>query len=288
MARGTYLVGRVLFAVALVGFGVLCLVFGDTVHQLQPMDVLLSESTPMYGVLALATGAFLVVAGLAIAGDVAPHPLATALTAFLALWIAVLQVPSAFVDPGLLRSPWWVRTFETLALTGGSLVVAGRTSRPERERWIRVGRLLFGVSLPVFGVLHFVYAESTASLVPDFYPWPLIWIYVTGLGNVAAGVAIATGVLSRLAAVLAGAMYGVYALTLHSPRAASTYIPQLLAGDPAVLQDSRAGLTSLFVAVGMWGVAWIVAGSTPRRSPGGAVPDRPGGETEVSEPEDPP
>lgn len=124
-----------------------------------------------------------------------------------------------------------------------------------------VGRVLFGASLPVFGVLHFVYADNVASLIPDWYPRPLFWAYLTGLGNVAAGVSITTGVLSRLAAVLAGGMYGTYALTLHVPRAVSTYVPQLFLDDPTVLQDARAGLTSLFVAIGMWGAAWIVAGS---------------------------
>lgn len=254
-------VGRILFAVAIVGFGVLCLAFADFVHQLQPVDVLLPGSAPLYGVLALATGVFLGAAGLAIASHVRTYPLATALTALFALGIVVLQVPSAFIDPSLLRSPWWVRTFETLALSGGALIVAGRTSRPERERWIRTGRVLFGASLPVFGVLHFVYADNVASLIPDWYPRPLFWAYLTGLGNVAAGASITTGVLSRLAAVLAGGMYGTYALTLHVPRAVSTYVPQLFLDDPTALQDARAGLTSLFVAVGMWGAAWIVAGS---------------------------
>lgn len=254
-----YSVGRTLLAVAIVGFAVLSLTFGDFVHQLQPVDVLLPDSSPLYGALAVATGVFLAVAGLAIAIDVRAHPLASALAIFFALWIVILQVPSAFMDPGLLRSPWWVRTFETVALTGGTLIVVGRTSQPRHERWIRAGRVLFGVSLPVFGVLHFIYADNVASLIPDWYPWPLFWAYLTGFGNVAAGASITSGVLSRLAATLAGGMYATYALTLHIPRAVSTYIPQLFMDDPAVLQNARGGLTSLFVAIGMWGAAWIVA-----------------------------
>lgn len=259
-------VGRTLLAVAIVGFAVLSLTFGDFVHQLQPVDVLLPDSSPLYGALAVATGVFLAVAGLAIGIDVRAHPLASALAIFFALWIVILQVPSAFMDPALLRSPWWVRTFETVALTGGTLIVVGRTSQSPHERWIRAGRVLFGVSLPVFGVLHVVYAENVASLIPDWYPWPLFWAYLTGLGNVAAGASITTGVLSRLAAALAGGMYATYALTLHIPRAVSTYIPQLFMDDPTVLPDARAGLTSLFVAIGMWGVAWIVAGSLEGRA----------------------
>lgn len=240
--------GRIVFAVAIVGFGVLCLAYIDFVAQLQPVPLWV----PGYGVLAVLTGVILVAAGLAIVADIRAYPAALALTVFFASWIVFLQVPSAFVDPVLLRSPWWVRTFEALAFTGGALVLAGLASRPPREGWLRVGRILFGVSLPVFGVLHFIYADNVASIVPPWYPWRLFWAYFTGLAQVAGGVAIAAGKLPRLAATLAGAMYGTWALTLHIPS-------QFQYDNP------RAEQTSLVVAVAMCGAAWIVAGSLSNR-----------------------
>lgn len=257
-------IGRTFFAIAMVGFGILCLAYDDFVHQLQPVDMFLPASAPGYRILALLTGVILVAAGLAIVANVKAYQVTAALAALLALWIVLLHVPSAFLDPSLLRSPFWVRTFETLSLTGGAVVLAGLTSRPTRGPWIRIGQVLFGVSLPVFGILHFVYAANVASLVPAWYPWPLFWAYVTGLGNVTAGAAIVTGVLARPAALLAGFMYGTYAVTLHIPRALTLHIPDLLTEDPASLQSARGGLTSLFVAVAMWGVAWLVAGSLVR------------------------
>lgn len=248
-------VGRVVFAAAIVGFGVLCLSFVDFVHQLQPVDVLLPASTPGYGLLALVTGVILIAAGLAIATTIMLHQATVALAVFFTLWIVVLQVPSAFIDPSLLRSPWWVRTFETLALTGAALILAGRSSEPVREGWVRTGRILFGVSLPVFGVLHLIYAGNVASLVPAFYPWPLFWAYLTAAGNLAGGAAIVTGVYPRLAAIAVGVMYGTYAVTLHIPR-------QVL---EQPLSD-RGGWTSMFVAIGFCGAALIVAGSTGERT----------------------
>lgn len=240
--------GRIVFAVAIVGFGVLCLAYIDFIAQLQPVP----SGIPGYGALGVLTGVILIAAGLAIMTDVRAYPAALALTVFFGSWIVFLQVPSAFVDPALLRSAWWVRTFETLAFTGGALVLAGLTSRPPRERWLRLGRILFGVSLPVFGVLHFIYADNVASIVPPWYPWGLFWAYFTGLAQVAAGVAIAADKLPRLAATLAGAMYGTWALTLHIPS-------QLQYDNP------RAEQTSLLVAVAMCGAAWIVAGSLSNR-----------------------
>jgi uncharacterized membrane protein YphA (DoxX/SURF4 family) len=166
-----------------------------------------------------------------------------------------LRIPSAFTNPELLRSPWWIRTFETLGLAGAAVMVAGLASVPIRESWIRTGRIALGISLPVFGVLHFVYPASVAALValsPVGYPWPMFWAYLTGTGHFLAGVAIASGVLARPAAVLAGFMYGSWALTLHLPR---------IVDHPATYSGNRGELTSLSVCVAFWGSAWLVAGA---------------------------
>lgn len=175
-----------------------------------------------------------------------------------------LHLPSAFVNPQLLRSPFWVRTFETLALAGGALSLAGLTSEPNRDQWIRRGRICFGASLPVFGA-HFVYAANVAALVPDWYPWPLFWAVLTASGNVAAGIALLSGRVAIPAALLTAFMYGSYMLTLHIPRAVAIYWPQL-SGDAAALQSARGGLTSLCVAIGMTGSALLVTAGLMRAS----------------------
>jgi uncharacterized membrane protein YphA (DoxX/SURF4 family) len=256
--------GRVVYATAITGFGVLCLAYVDFVDALQPVPA----SLPGYGFLAVLTGVLLLGAGLAVMADVRTDAVALALVGMFALWIVLLHVPSAFTDPSLLRSPWWVRTFETSSLAGAALVLAGLASDPVRNSWVRAGRITFGVSLPVFGILHFIYADNVASLVPPWYPWPLFWAYLTGLGHFAAGVAIAAGVLPRLAATLAGVMYGSWVLTLHIPRVwCRAFGPCAFMGEAASSQSPRNGLTSLFVAIGMCGAAWIVAGSLARKGP---------------------
>ena len=265
LRAATLPIGRSLFALAIFGFGVLCLGFVDSVHQLQPFVEFVPVATPLTRVLSLLTGVFLVCCGLGIATGIKTPWFAIALAACFALWIVSLHLPSAFVNPRLLRSPFWVRTFETLALSGGALTVAGLTSQPVRERWIHTGRILYGVSLPVFGALHFVYATNVASLVPDWYPWPLFWAYLTASGNVAAGIALVTGRFARLAALLAAFMYGTYMLTLHIPRAVFIHVPQL-SGDAAALQLARGGFTSLCVAIGMTGTALLVAAGLVRAS----------------------
>jgi uncharacterized membrane protein YphA (DoxX/SURF4 family) len=115
----------------------------------------------------------------------------------------------------------------------------------------------------VFGILHLIYPESVAALVPGFYPWPMFLAYFTGAAKIAAGVAIAAGVLARLAASLLALQYALYALTLHIPR---QFMEQ-----PAGYQPN--GITSMFIAIAFCGVALIVAGSGAgsRTPPGDAA-----------------
>jgi uncharacterized membrane protein YphA (DoxX/SURF4 family) len=256
--------GRVAFAVAITGFGILCLGYADFVNALQPVPA----SLPGYAVVAILTGAVLLAAGLAIMTDVRAGVAARVLIVLFVAWIVLLHLPSAFLQPSLLRSPWWIRTFETLALTGGALIVAGRASPQPRGSSVRWGRIAYGAALPVFGILHLIYPASVAALVPPWYPWPMFLAYFTGFAQVAAGAAIATGVLPRLSASLAGVMYGSWALTLHVPRnwcrlvGPCEFLPEVVG-----LQGARPELTSLFVAIGMCGAAWIVAGSAATEPP---------------------
>jgi uncharacterized membrane protein YphA (DoxX/SURF4 family) len=250
--------GRIMFAVAITGFGILCLGYVDFVSALQPVPA----SVPGYHALALLTGAILLASGVAILAGIGTGVAARVLIVLFVSWIVLLHVPSAFLQPALLRSPWWIRTFESLAFAGAALILAARASTPVRATWIRYGRIAFGVGLPVFGVLHLVYPGSVASLVPPWYPWPMFWAYFTGFAQIAAGAALLVGILPRLAATLAGVMYGTWALTLHIPRSwCRAFGPCEFMPEVAGLQGSRPGLTSLFVAIGMCGAAWTVAGS---------------------------
>jgi uncharacterized membrane protein len=250
--------GRIAFAAAISGFGILCIGYGDFVSALQPVPA----SMPGYRALAMLTGVVLTAAGVAILVNRRTGFAARAMIVLFVSWIVLLHVPSAFLEPRLLRSPWWIRTFETLALTGGALILAARASTPVRPEWMRAGRIFYGVALPVFGTLHLIYPATVAALVPPWYPFPMFWAYFTGIAQIAAGVAVVAGILSGVAATAAGMMYGLWALTLHIPRSwCRAFGPCEFMPDVVGLQGSRAGFTSLFVAIGMCGAAWIVAGS---------------------------
>ncbi len=258
MARRPFLVaGRIAFGFAMLGFGSVALLYVDFLNSLQPVPAWV----PGYPLLAIVNGALLAAAGLAILADRGARLAGLGVVAFFVCCIVLLHIPSAFTQPELLRSPWWIRTFESVALIGGALTLAGLRESPVRAPWIRAGRIAFGGALPVFGVLHLIYAQNVASLIPPWYPWPLIFAYFTGAAQIAGGLAIALGIRPRLAAVLAGAMYGTWALTLHIPRVSCRLLgPCAFLDVPGGLEAARGGITSLFVAFGMCGAAWLVAG----------------------------
>lgn len=272
MRVGFLLPGRVLYAVAIVGFGVVCLVYLDFLNSLQPVPAWV----PGYRFLALLTGAILVIVGIAIGVNVKVKPAALAVAVLFASGIVVLHIPGAFSNPELLRSPFWIRTFESLALVGAALILAGLASHPVRESWSRTGRVVFGLSLPVFGMLHFIYPASVAALIaadPIPFPWPMFWAYLTGTGHFLAGIAIACDVMARMAATLAGVMYASWLFALHLPRVFDNPVARS-AENPAGYAGDRQELTSTLVCLAFWGTAWIVAGSLSKAKGGSHHPAR--------------
>ena len=144
--------------------------------------------------------------------------------------------------------PPWLGFCEILSIASGALMLVAAQSKNDRfHRWGGLaGRLLFGASLPVFGIAHFAYIEFTAGMIPACIPVPVFWAWFTGACHVAAGAAILTGVLSRLASLLFAVMVSGIVLLLHVPR---------VIADPA----SRLEWTMLAIAFAITAGAWCAA-----------------------------
>jgi hypothetical protein len=101
-----------------------------------------------------------------------------------------------------------------------------------------VGRILYGLPLLVFGLLHFMGAQMMAGMVPSYVPGGILWVYITGVALILAAIAI-------IANRLLGIMLLSFALMIH--------LPLLLSGDqsamPSLLKDiSLAGAAFFFYA----------------------------------------
>ena len=81
------------------------------------------------------------------------------------------------------------------------------------DKVVALGNLCFAAPLAVFGALHLAAAESLATMVPSYMPWPLFWAYFFGFALLAASLSIATKILVRWSGLLFGiAMFSFVAM----------------------------------------------------------------------------
>ena len=250
---GAMAFGWRVYGLGVMALGLASLVFG-TFDPGQPVP----ENFPARTVLAYAAATFMVLAAAAIEWRRTAVWGAAALTVYYTLFVVILMNGRL-----LLRDYAVFVTYENiamqLAIAAGGLIVFADTAHATTmvdaalsARLARLGRLAFGVCALIFGGAHFVYMKNTAALVPKWLPpTPEFWGYATGVGFVAAGVAILTGVQARLAAILVTAMLAFFGL---------------LANGPVLLADhsSHWNWSESAVNLAVTGAAWVVADSLAR------------------------
>ena len=202
---------------ALYGFGALLLgavglYFHDFALQWQPVPAGIDARAW----LANLSGLLLIIGGSAILSRRGERGGALLLASFYWLWMFVLNLPLAiksFTHIGAWNSPAEI----AFLAAGGTALVATSAGRL-RGTLSLVARIVAGVCAIVFGLAHFNYAEFTASMVPSWIPGKLFWAYATGAGHLAAGLALVSGIRSRLAVTLLAGMMGSFLVLLHLPR----------------------------------------------------------------------
>ncbi len=80
-----------------------------------------------------------------------------------------------------------------------------------------LGKLLYALPMAMFGFFHFMAASGMSGMVPDFLPYPIFWVYLTGVCLILAAVAILIGKKAKLATLLLGVMLLGFALLIHLP-----------------------------------------------------------------------
>jgi uncharacterized membrane protein YphA (DoxX/SURF4 family) len=210
------ILGRRVYGLGAVALGLPALLFGD----FAALGLAIPAQVPGYAILVYGCAGLLVLAGLAAnapRGAAVGEVASLALAGLFALLILAVHLPQAAAKPTVWVS-WEALAERTVMVLGGLLAWAATTGE---ARAARVARLTpaFGLCLLVFGTSEFVYSGFTASLVPAWLPpSPLAWTYITGVAQIAAGLAILSGVRARLAAILLTTMYLGFSLLVHLPR----------------------------------------------------------------------
>ena len=227
-------IGCVLIASMTAAIGIISLFTGDFAYTWMPMP----EDVPGRAIAARVVGAVLVATSALLLMQRTLRQGVAAMLIVFSLWL----LPHL---PGLLSGESWLGFFEFLLPVGAMLALMGVLSL-NNQRWVLIGRVLFGVGLIGCGTSHFVYADFAAQMIPEWIPGRLFWTYLTGAGHVAAGLSLVTGVLLRISTALLCFMVACFVLFLHLPRVFAT---------PA----SRFEWTMMFVALLFNGAALVIA-----------------------------
>jgi uncharacterized membrane protein YphA (DoxX/SURF4 family) len=93
----------------------------------------------------------------------------------------------------------------------------------------------------MLGVVHYLYPDAVANFIPKWIPAHLFWAYFTGVAFWAAGLAILSGVLARLASRLLAMMLSSWVPILHIPLVVAA-VAIGTNGTQSSLQSPRPGL----------------------------------------------
>lgn len=119
-----------------------------------------------------------------------------------------------------------------------------------------IGRVLFALPLIGFGIGHLISASMMGGMVPAWVPGGgTFWIYLTGVALIAGALAIITGYMGRLAALLVAALLLIFVLTLH--------LPGWLDGGPNAMMSKM----NLYKDLAMAGGALVIATTFGARNP---------------------
>lgn len=142
-----------------------------------------------------------------------------------------------------------------LALFSGAIILAA-SLRDDFQKPIisnntiskisQVARYTFAVSLLGFGILHYMYADFIATLIPAWMPAHLFLDYIVLFGFLATVVSIIINIQTQLATFLLGTMFLIWVVTLHLPRSIAT-------------ASIAAEWSSLFIALAMSGIGFLIA-----------------------------
>jgi len=245
-----------LFAIGMIGLGILALTYGDFALVWQPVAAWVPGRT----VLAYASGLIMLLGGAGLLLRVAAAWSVRILFPYLIVWL-LLKVPALIVAPQM--EAVWLGFGELAVLLAGGWILFANLARPRAgspltflasEHGIRAARILFAISLIPIGLSHFVYVKETAELVPARLPYRVGWAYLTGAGQIACGLGVLFSVLPRVAAWAEAGMLTLFTLLVWGPALLSA-------------QRTRLSWTAFFISWAITSAAWVVAQSSPRKGP---------------------
>jgi hypothetical protein len=253
-------VGRIFYAISIVGIGFLTIYYADFPYMLIPAK---HFWIPGLAMVSYIFGAMLILTGACIVFEKQIRTISLLLAGVLLLIFCFYFIPyQLIVSSNFMQLGDWENAEKELALSGGALIIAGcypgkneKTLTRFLAKLIPLGTILFALTMISFGIDHFLYAKDAADYIPTWIPNHMFWIYFAGIPLVGSGIAIILKIRVRLVAILLGTMIFIWFIILH--------IPYVIASHFA---DTGGEVTSAFLALAYSGIAFVIAGAAKRNS----------------------
>lgn len=218
--------GQALYAMALVALGVTQYVVGMFVVGRSPTWNWASSS--LVTAWAYLSGAVLIGAGVAIFANRKGREAACLIGLMLLLAPVIRFIPVIAADKNFGGD--WTNFFKSLALAGGSFIVANSIpANPGDSRSLLsglanqlapLGRFAIALFFLCAGIQHYLFDGFVKTLVPAWIPpGQLFWTYFAGVALFSAGVGLLLKKTVYWAALLSGIMIFTWMIILHFPRA---------------------------------------------------------------------
>ncbi|GGY73777.1 hypothetical protein GCM10011613_18800 [Cellvibrio zantedeschiae] len=240
------LIGQLFIALALFVFGIQHFAYLNFVTRAFPP---LPLWIPASGVFACIFGALLCLTSLAIVSRYKTRVFTLLLASAIFIMFAIFLLPSLLVN--LKNGFLWTNSGKALVLVGANLLVAGSVAGETSnsllkflERFIPLGKYLLAGFFILAAILHFIYAEFVATLIPAWIPAHLFWTYFAAIALIAGAIGMLVPKTAKLAAALSALMVFLWVILLHIPRAWT-------------IHDANE-TTSLFEALAMCGMALLI------------------------------
>jgi uncharacterized membrane protein len=249
-----------IFAVGMIGLGILALIYGDFALVWQPVAAWVPGRTAF----AYASGLLMLLGGIGLLFRATAAWSVRILFPYLIVWL-LLKVPALLVAPGV--EGVWLGVAELGVLLAGGWTLFARLAGLREgsplafatgENGVRIARILFALSLIPIGLSHLVYAKDTAALVPAWLPFRIGWAYLTGVGQMACGTGVLFSILPQVAATVEAGMLTIFTLLV--------WVPAILAAP-----KTRLPWTAFFISWAIMAAAWVVASNIARKK--SAQPD---------------
>lgn len=246
--------GRLLYALAVTLIGMQFIIYSDFNSTLFPLQPLLAGKN----LVLRSFGIITVLCGFAMGIEKFAEQAAILLAGMLVLIFLTIHVPGIYEHPR--NGAAWTASAEVLAIAMGALMFPANfrinklKKKPSKlslqaAQW---GITVFGFTLFVFGVQHFVYTEYVASVIPSWILLANFVTYLAGILFILISLAFILRRRTQMGALLFSIIFLIIILIVHMPR---------LIKHPQLHDEWTSG----FIAMAMCGIGLLIGGINPEK-----------------------